>query len=88
MSKNATYSFGKLPTLSSVIWTSDKMRRSWKWTDRSMESVIQRFILLNKRNLEYIGVFPELIDDNGKPALRLTASKYIGSKLYVVSKAE
>lgn len=79
MSKNATYSFGKLPTLSSVTWTSDKMRRSWKWADRSMESVIQRFILLNKRNLDYVGIFPELIDDNGKPALRLTASKYIGS---------
>ena len=79
MSKSSTYSFGKLPTLSSVTWTSDKMRRSWKWTDRSMESVIQRFILLNKRNLDYVGIFPELIDDNGKPALKLTASKYIGS---------
>lgn len=79
MSKNATYSFGKLPTLSSVIWTSDKMRRSWKWADRSMESVIQRFILLNKRNLDYVGILPELIDDNSKPALKLTASKYIGS---------
>ena len=63
MSKTSSYSFGKLPTLSSVIWTSDKMRKSWMWNDRSMESVIQRFIQLNKRNLDYIGVIPELIDE-------------------------
>ena len=79
MSKITTYSFGKLPTLSSVTWSSDEMRRSWKWNGRSMESVIQRFIQLNKRNLDYIGITTAIIDNNGKPALKLTASKYVGS---------
>ena len=79
MSNTRTYSFGKLPTLSSVYWSSDKLKQSWKWSDRSMESVMQRFIDLNQKNLSYLGIVAGIETINGKPSLKLTSSKYIGA---------
>ena len=72
-------SFGQLPTLSTITWSSDKFRLSWKWRDRSMESVMQRFADLNRRNLAYLGITTSVESHEGKPCIRLTTSKYIGS---------
>lgn len=73
------HTFGPIPTLSSVLWTSETMRRQWKWADKSMESVIQRFILRNKANLDFLGITTAIEDDNGHPALRLTSSQFVGA---------
>ena len=75
---NLAFSFGPIQTLSRIKWTSEKMK-NWKWYDRSMELVIRRFQILNKKNLEYLGITTEMIDDNGKPALLLKTSEYVGS---------
>lgn len=79
MSNTRTYSFGKIPTLSSVYWSSDKLKQTWKWSDRSMESVMQRFIDLNKKNLSYLGIVASIETLSGKPSVKLTSSKYIGA---------
>ena len=79
MSNTSFYLLGKLPTLSTNYWTADKLKLSWKWRDRSMESIMQRFIELNKRNLEYLGITAAIENVEGKPAIKLTTSKYIGA---------
>ena len=79
MSNTRIYSFGKIPTLSCVYWSSEKFKQSWKWSDRSMESVMQRFIDLNQKNLSYLGIDASIETNNGKPSLKLTSSKYIGA---------
>lgn len=79
MSNTRTYSFGKIPTLSSVYWSSDKFKQTWRWSDRSMESVMQRFIDLNQKNLSYLGIVSGIETINGKPSVKLTSSKYIGA---------
>lgn len=76
---NQTFSFGSIHSLSSEVWTSEMMATRWKWRDRSMESVIQRVISVNKSNFDYLGIVPSLEVSNGKPVLRLTTSKYIGA---------
>ena len=79
MNKTKTYFFGKLPTLTTVYWSSDKLKQSWRWSDRSMESVMQRFIDLNQRNMSYLGIAASIESVNGKPSIKLTTSKYIGA---------
>ena len=79
MSNIQTFSFGKIPTLSTVYWTSDRLKQSWKWRDRSMESVMQRFIDLNLKNLSYLGISANVETVNGRPAIKLTTSKFIGA---------
>ena len=79
MSKTHIYTFDKLPTLSSTIWTSDKLKQSWKWSDRSMESVMQKFVDLNQKNLSYLDISACVESDNGKPIIKLTTSKFIGA---------
>ncbi len=79
MSSVQTYSFGNLPTLSSVYWSSEKLKHSWKWNDRSMESVMQRFIDLNYKNLDYLGITANIETVQGRPSIKLTTSNYIGS---------
>lgn len=79
MSNTRSYSFGKISTLSTVYWSSDKLKHSWKWSDRSMESVMQRFIDLNQKNLSYLGIVSSIETINGKPSIKLTSSKYIGA---------
>jgi hypothetical protein len=78
MSK-AGYSFGKLPTLSTVIWSAEKVK-SWKWGDnRHLESIMQRFVVLNQKNLSYLGITASVIEREGRPAIQLCTSKYIGA---------
>lgn len=79
MSNIQTFSFGKIPTLSTVYWTSDRLKQSWKWRDRSMESVMQRFIDLNQKNLSYLGISANVETVSGRPAIKLTTSKFIGA---------
>ena len=79
MSRAQTFSFGKLPTLSSIYWSIDKLKQCWKWSDKSMESVMQRFIDLNQKNLSYLGISAIIENVNGRPAIKLTSSKFIGT---------
>lgn len=79
MSKKQIFSFGKLPTLSTTTWSCEKLKQSWKWSDRSMETVMQRFVELNQKNLSYLGISSCVESVNGKPGIKLTTSKYIGS---------
>ena len=79
MNKTKTYFFGKLPTLTTVYWSSDKLKQSWRWSDRSMESIMQRFIDLNQRNMSYLGIAASIESVNGKPSIKLITSKYIGA---------
>lgn len=73
------FSFGTLNTLSSTIWTCDKVKQSWKWKDRSMEAVMQRFVDLNQKNLSYLGITACVESVNGKPAIKLTTSRFVGA---------
>lgn len=76
---NTGYSFGKIPTLSTITWSAEKVK-SWKWGDnRYPETVMQRFILLNKKNLNYLGITASIIDQDSRPAIQLTTSQYIGA---------
>ena len=73
------FSFGRLSTLSSTIWTCDKVKQSWKWKDRSMEAVMQRFVDLNQKNLSYLDISACVESDNGKPVIKLTTSRFVGT---------
>ena len=44
-----------------------------------MESVMQRFVDLNQRNLAYLGITTSIESSEGKPCIKLTTSKYIGA---------
>ncbi len=44
-----------------------------------MESVMQRFVALNQKNLSYLGISACVESVNGKPVIRLTTSKFIGA---------
>ncbi len=79
MSKIQVFSCGTLNTLSSTIWTCDKVKQSWKWKDRSMEAVMQRFVDLNQKNLSYLGITACVESVNGKPAMKLTTSRFVGA---------
>lgn len=79
MSKIQVFSFGRLSTLSSTIWTCDKVKQSWKWKDRSMEAVMQRFVDLNQKNLSYLDISACVESDNGKPVIKLTTSRFVGT---------
>ena len=79
MSNPRMFSFGKLLALSSVYWPSDKLKQCWKWSGRSMESIMQRFIELNQKNLSYLGISANIENIGGKISLKLTTSNYIGS---------
>lgn len=75
---NAGKSFGKLPTLSTIVWSADKFK-SWKWTAQSMVSVMQRFVVLNQKNLSYLGITASVIEQDNRPAIKLCTSRYIGA---------
>lgn len=78
MSKQNLHLFGKLPTLSTCSWTVEKLK-SWKWSDRHMEPVMQRFIDLNRKNLDFMGISAHIETIDGKPTLQLTTSQFIGA---------
>ena len=44
-----------------------------------MESLMQRFVNLNQKNLSYLGISACVDFVNGKPAIKLTTSKFIGA---------
>lgn len=79
---NRVIVFEPLSTLSTTIWTSDKMKKRWKWNrgrEKTMEPAIQRFIDLNSKSLDFLGISAKLVTDGLKPALQLTTSKYVGT---------
>ena len=79
MSNSGGYSFGNLPTLSTITWSAEKVK-SWKWGDnRYLETVMQRFVMLNQKNLNYLGITASIVEQESRPALQLITSQYIGS---------
>ncbi len=44
-----------------------------------MEPVMQRFIDLNRKNLDFMGISARIETLDGKPTLQLTTSKFIGA---------
>ncbi len=71
--------FNSIYTLSSINWTVDAMVKSWKCDRRSMDTMVRRFIDLNQRALDYLGITATIISENGQPSLELTTSKYVGA---------
>lgn len=79
MSNSAGYFFGKIPTLSTVIWSAEKVK-TWKWGDnRYLEAVMQRFVVLNQKNFRYLGLDAVVIECSSKPAIQITTSQYVGA---------
>ncbi|NLI71299.1 MAG: hypothetical protein GX361_01035 [Bacteroidales bacterium] len=68
-----------LPTLSTITWSVDRFKYNWKWSDRSMERLLKRFIDLNCEALDFLGITPTISTLNGKVALQVTTSGYVGS---------
>lgn len=66
---NKAVAFEPLATLTTSIWSSDKMKNEWKWNDRSMEAIIQRFVDLNSKGLDFLGISAKLITDGLKPGI-------------------
>lgn len=79
MSSAAAYTFGPIPTLSTVFWSVDKFINSWKWRDRSMEAVLQRFVELNQKSLSFLGIHAAVVSADGKLGVRLTTSRFVGA---------
>ncbi len=77
MSKQESIAFGRLSTRSSIVWDVGKFRL-WKWRDRSMESVMQRFVALNRHNFQFLGINAVVETRNCKPFVVLTTSNYAG----------
>ena len=65
-------------TLSSTIVSFAELQKKWKCDKRYPESAIQRFIKLNTKAFEFLGLKAEGIFHNGKYALMLTSSNYVG----------
>lgn len=74
-----TMDFGRIDTLSTIKWTIERMRNTWKWKDRSMDTVMRKFIDLNQQALDYLGISAKISSGNGRPSLILVTSKYIGA---------
>lgn len=76
---NAGYFFGKIPTLSTIIWSAEKVK-AWKWGDnRYLETVMQRFVVLNQKNFQYLGLEAIVIEHDSRPAIQISTSQYIGA---------
>lgn len=67
-----------LRTLSQTTWSADTFKK-WKGNNRSFEPVILKFISLNSKYLNFLGIDARLITENNEPKLQLTSSKYIGA---------
>lgn len=81
-----TMDFGRIDTLSTIKWTIERMRNTWKWKDRSMDTVMRKFIDLNQQALDYLGISAKISSDNGRSShlcctcrlYRLTTSSKCG----------
>lgn len=79
MSNSAGYFFGKIPTLSTVIWSAEKVK-TWKWGDnRYLETVMQRFVVLNQKNFRYLGLEAVVTEYANRPAIQISTSQYVGA---------
>ncbi len=79
MSKASGYFFGKIPTLSTIVWPAEKVK-GWKWGDnRYLETAMQRFIVLNQKNFQYLGLEAVIIEHDYRPAIQISTSQYIGA---------
>lgn len=78
MSRSGIIAFGRLSTRSAVVWDTGRFRQ-WKWRDRSMESVMQRFVALNRTNFQFLGINAVVETRNCKPVVSLTTSNYAGA---------
>lgn len=67
-----------LITLNSVIIPFVELQKKWKCDKRYPESAIQRFIKLNAKSFDFLKIKAEGVFHEGKFALRLTTSNYVG----------
>ena len=68
-----------LKTLSIERWGED-MFKSWKCgSDRSFEPTMQRFIDLNRKELEFLGITARIVTVDFKAALEVETSGFIGA---------
>lgn len=79
MSKSQACSFLKLCTLDSTVWSSEFLKKTLKWQDRDMASVMLRFVDLNQKNLSSLGISACVESIAGQPVIRLTTSKFVGA---------
>lgn len=78
MSKTGATFSESLSTLSSTFWTVERLKH-WKWSDRSIEPVMQRFIDLNKDALDFLGITAHIETVDSQSVLRLNTSKMVGA---------
>ena len=68
-----------LKTLSIERW-GEEMFKSWKCgSDRSFEPTMQRFIDLNRKELEFLGITARIVTVDFKAALEVETSGFIGA---------
>ena len=67
-----------LITLNTAIITFTELQNKWKCDKRYPESAIQRFIKLNAKSFDFLKIKAEGIFHEGKYALKLTTSNYVG----------
>lgn len=67
-----------LSTLGTYIIPFEVVNKKWRCDKHYPESAIQRFIRLNTESLKYLGITVEGIFYEGKFALQLTTSNYVG----------
>lgn len=67
-----------LSTLGTYIIPFEEINKKWKCDKRYPESAIQKFIRLNTKSLKYLGITVSGIFHEGKYALQLATSNYIG----------
>ena len=71
--------FSKIPTLSSVEIPAERMARIFGCDKRYPEAMLQRFIALNRKALDFIGITPTVVQRNCQFILSLASSNYIGA---------
>lgn len=67
-----------LATLSTYIIPFEEINKKWKCDKRYPESAIQRFVRLNTEALKYLGIIVNGVFHEGKYALQLITSNYVG----------
>lgn len=68
-----------LPTLGQVDIPADKLAQLFNYDRRYQESMLQRFIYLNRKSLDYLDIQASVVQRQSKLYLTLESSRYVGS---------
>lgn len=71
--------FSKIPTLSSVEIPALRLAGIFGCDKRYPEAMLQRFIALNRKALDFLGITPTVVQRNCQFTLSLASSNYIGA---------